>query len=203
MTTRSLLLITAGVFALGLASSPMAAESSSPGIDVPAMPANLEVPAGNDVFPGLGRRHAELHLPAATTGWLEVPRAAGDAVSLVPRRAPATDHDALPQRQSGGADAAADLAALVRHQPGVGPRPRIVGRSGLRRARRHSVAAVEAAGTARARRRRRLAETTYIQRLNTSGGVAPATGCTGPARSARSPWCLTPRTTSSIGQPQQ
>ncbi len=184
MTTRSLLLITAGVLALGLAASPAAAQPSTSDTAVPAVPANLEVPPGHVVFlegQAVGTQNY-ICMPAATgVAWKFLgPQAtlflsmfgdleqqitthflsANPAEKGTPR--PTWQHSLDTSQVWGRVKASSTDANFV--APGAIPWLLLE-------------AAGKSVGPAGGSR---LAATTFIQRLNTSGGVAPATGCSQP-----------------------
>ena len=179
MTHRSL--FASGVLALALA-LPVAASAQHGGkIEVPEVPANLTVDEGN--VPYLQTRaygtQNYICLPNATGGvaW----KLFGPQATLYPGNVPFADRDALPEPESGGAGhAACDLAAFARWQRRVGKGDSAVDGSELRRARRDSVAAArEGRHRSRARSAARCwRRPTFIHRVNTQGGIAPATGCT-------------------------
>ena len=181
MTTRSLFLITAGVFALGLASSPAAAQPSSRRIDVPPVPATLEAPDGNVVFlegQAVGTQNY-ICMPAATgVAWKFLGPQATLFLSM---------HGDLEQQ------IATHFLSANPAENGM-PRPtwqqsfdtsQVWGRVKASSTDSNYVAPgaipwllLESAGSALGPAGGSLlTETTFIQRLNTSGGIAPATGC--------------------------
>lgn len=181
MMTRSLFLITAGVLALGLTPSATAADSSDRRIDVPQVPSNLEVPRGHEVFlegQAVGTQNY-ICMPAATgVAWKFLgPQAtlflskrgdfeqqimthflsANPGESGLPR--PTWQHSFDSSQVWGKvAQSSTDPNYVA---PGAIPwlLVEIAGRS---------LGPTDGS---------QLVGTTYIQRLNTSGGVAPATGC--------------------------
>ena len=183
MTTRALRLIPAGVIALGLAPSISTAQSAARNrIDVPPVPASIEVPAGHSVFlkghaagtqnyiclpEGEGAAwtflgpQATLFLPVRGDVYQQITThflSANPFESDLPR--PTWLHSFDSSQVWGRVAAFSNDPAYV--EPGAVAWLRV------------EVAGAmpgPASGTA-------LAETTFIQRLNTSGGVAPAGGCT-------------------------
>ncbi len=182
-TMQTLLL--AGLIAGGTLAS--AAEIPAHGrVSPPPVPSNLEVPDGHRPYliaHAVGTQN-QICLPRASgvgLGWSFI----GPQATLFnePGR---TDRHPLPQPQPGGAGGGArHLAALARHQRGLGGGDRELDRPGLRRGRRGALAAAwKRSAPSRARpgagssRRRPTSSAS-----NTEGGVAPAGDC--PAVGAR------------------
>lgn len=173
-------IIAAAALAAALGTSPARAESATR-IAVPPVPLNLEVPAGQELFLA---GYAE-----GTQNYVCLPAAAGVAWRFLgPQATLFSLRTRVPRIQLtthflSGNPAEADL-----------PRPtwqhsidssRVWGRVRASSADPNYVEAgaipwllVEAAGTERGPLGGLLAETTFIHRVNTSGGVAPSTGCT-------------------------
>ena len=173
-------LVSSAFMSLSLATLPLIAQSSAPG--VPPVPANLQVPAGNELF--LGARAAGtqnyvcLTTGKRTVGW----RFIGPQATLF-------------------VDAAGAPQQVTTHFLSVNPIEGTVARPAWQhsvdtskvwgRVRSSSADPVyvapgaipwlllEAAGTeAGPAGGGFMAQTTFIHRVNTSGGIAPATGCT-------------------------
>ena len=134
---------------------------------------------------GPGRRHAELHLHARShRRGVEVPRTASDAVSL--------DSSAISSNRSrriSSAPTRRRTACRGRHgsipstpaRCGDASRPRRPIRTSSHPAPFRGCCLKRPAPHSGPTGGSRLAATTFIQRLNTSGGIAPATGCSQPS----------------------
>ena len=159
MMTRSLFLITAGVLALGLAASPAAAQPSFRRIDVPPVPANLEVPAGHVVFlegQAVGTQNY-ICMPAATgVAWKFLGPQATLFLSKHGNLEQQIATHFLSANPAENGTARPTWQHSLRQQPGVGTRQGLVNRSELRRARRHSLVAARSSRH-RTRAGRRLA----------------------------------------------
>jgi hypothetical protein len=181
MFTRLSFVITASVVALALAAAPAAAQPATSDIDLPDAPANLAVPSGNEVFM-LGRAAGTQNymcLPTSTgIRWvffapqatLQVP-IFGELQQqiathfLSPNPAEKGVARATWQHSYDSSQVWARAIASSTDANFVAPNSipwlllQVVGG-----------AAGPAGGSL-------LTRTTYIQRLNTSGGIAPSTGC--------------------------
>jgi hypothetical protein len=183
MVTRVSLLIIAGALALGLLASPAAAQPVPFGIDVPPVPANIDVPEGHDVF---------LHGRAAgTQNYVCLPTATGIRWQFIAPQATLYMSIGDLQQQI--------TTHFLSSNPGENGTPRptwlqsfdssqVWGRAAASSIDPNYVAPnsipwllVQITGsTAGPTGGSLLTRTTYIQRLNTSGGVAPAIGCSQP-----------------------
>ena len=150
-------------------------------------------------------RHAELRLPGGERHRrLALHRSAGDAVRRSRLRPATADRDALPQRESDrGKRGAARVAALDRHQQGVGPRALVVRGSAVRGRRvrspgccsRSQVPSSDRTAAGSCRRPHSFIASTR------PAGWRPRRGARRTPRSARSRSCRTRPTTSSTGNP--
>ncbi len=181
MTIRLLILIAAGACALGFGSSANAAEPSRSRIGVPPVPANLEPPDGHVVFlqgHALGTQNYVCLPTAGAVAWTFI----GPQATLFLEKhgrlgRQLTTHFLSPNPAEHGMPRPAWQHSL--------DSSRVWGRVAASSTDPAFVAAdaiawllLEAAGAARGPAGDGdLARTTFIQRVNTSGGIAPATGC--------------------------
>jgi hypothetical protein len=183
MTTRLSLLIAVAVVSLGLAAPVSAAGSPPrPGVGTPSVPANLEVPPGHVLF-------LEGHA-VGTQNYVCLPSSTGVAWRFLGPQATLflTRHGDLHQQVT------THFLSANPAEQGT-PRPtwqhsldtsQVWGRVVASSTDLNYVAPgaipwllVESAGTATGPGGGALlAQTTFIHRVNTSGGVAPSTGCT-------------------------
>jgi len=184
MTKRSLL-ITAGVLALGLASSPAAAQPAIGRIDVPPMPATLEVPAGHVVFlegQAVGTQNYICMAAGTGAAW----KFLGPQATLFLSIGGDLEQQIATHFLSANPAENGTLRATWQHSFDTS---QVWGRVKASSTDPNYVAPgaipwllLESAGSALGPAGgSRLTETTFIQRLNTSGGVAPATGCSVPS----------------------
>jgi hypothetical protein len=185
MVTRLLSLVVAGVITLGFTASPAAAQPASLRIEVPAMPTTLEVPAGNEVFLH-GRATATQNYVCLSTAtgyrWQFLgPQAALYVAFTNDLQQQVTTHFLSANPQENGTSRATWLASFDSSQVWAratanSTDPNYVAPNSI------PWLLLEAVGTdAGPTGGTMLARTTYIQRLNTAGGIAPLTGCTQPA----------------------
>lgn len=188
MSTRFLSLIIAGVITLGFAVSPAAAQPGTSGstrIEVPPVPVNLEVPAGNEVFlHGRASGTQNYVCLASSTGYrwqflgpqatLFVPFANDLAQQITTHFLSANPIENGIARATwlGSFDSSQVWARAIANSTD----PNYVAPNSIPWLLLQAVGHQEGptGGTL-------LSRTTYIQRLNTMSGVAPATGCSQPA----------------------
>jgi hypothetical protein len=175
MTHRSLFTIGAIAFALAL---PVAASAQHGGrIEVPQVPASLAVPEGNVVYLQTRAYGTQNYFCLANGTW----KAFGPQATLYPQNAPVQiathflspnpEEQATPRPTWQHADDGSAVWGKVYGDPLTDPNYVAPG----------AVAwlLLEAVGTAEGPiGGALLAQTTFIHRLNTEGGVAPAAGCT-------------------------
>ena len=183
MTKQLLCLITASVIVVGLESSVAFAQPALlHGIDVPPVPANLEVPAGHSVFLkgfAVGTQNYICLPSGPSVAWRFV---APQATLFLTFRGDPFQQITTPLSEPERARwrAASDVAALARHERGYasGCCSRRVTRP--MSSRRAIPWLLLEGGRLRGRSPWRPVCSrgrTYVQRLNTCGGVAPGTGC--------------------------
>ena len=181
MSIRLSLLITAAVLALGFAPSPAAAQSSLLHLDVPPIPANLEVPAGNEVYlHGRATGTQNYVCLSTSTGmrWQFLGPQATLYVSVFgDLQQQIATHFLSPNPAENGLPRATWLQSFDSSQVWAraiasSTDPNFVEPNAIPWLLLQSVGgATGPTGGAM------LSRTTYVQRLNTAGGIAPATGC--------------------------
>ena len=116
-----------------------AAAQSTPALEVPPVPANLQVPAGHTLFLGTSATGTQNYVCQTAAKHTVAWRFLGPQATLFVDGADggaAADHHALPERESDrGVAGTADVAGLDRHQPRVGTGALVLHGSHLRRAR--------------------------------------------------------------------
>jgi hypothetical protein len=181
MTSSSRCLVAAGIFALTLAP---AGEAQTQTISAPAVPPEIQVPAGNIPFLktiAAGTQNYVCRLSPAGFGWtLFGPQATlfltikwfnGEIRQQVAThflsQNPAENNDPRPTWQS-----SLDTSAVWGKLVAASTDPQFVAPGAI------AWLLLEPAGKQRGPTGGDfLTQTTYIQRVNTSGGIAPATGC--------------------------
>jgi hypothetical protein len=182
MTTRILFLAAAGAIAIGLHPSTSHAQSASAlRIEVPAVPASLEVPSGNDAFlEGLAVGTQNYICLPAGTGFKWTFTGPQATLFLAERgelQQQLATHFLSANPVEGGLARPTWLHSSDSSQ--VWGRVRASATDGnYVKAGAIAWLLLEVAGTAAGPTDGSLlARTTFIQRINTSGGLAPASGC--------------------------
>jgi hypothetical protein len=188
MSTRFLSLIIAGAIALGVGAAPAAAQPGTTGaarIEIPQVPANLDVPAGNEVFLHGRAAGTQNYVCVSTTAGYRWQFLGPQATLYVPfandLQQQITTHFLSANPVENGLARATWLGSFDSSQ--VWARA-IANSSDPNYVAPNSVPwlLLEAVGAqAGPTGGTLLARTTYIQRLNTAGGIAPAAGCSQPA----------------------
>ena len=182
MVTRLSTLVVAGVITLAFTASPAAAQPSAVRIEVPQMPVNLEVPEGNEVFLH-GRATGTQNYVCLTTAtgmrWQFLgPQAALYVPFANDLQQQVTTHFLSANPVENGTARATwlgsfDSSAVWARAIANSSDPHYVASNSI------PWLLLQAVGTqAGPTGGTMLSRTTYIQRLNTAGGIAPATGCT-------------------------
>ena len=189
MSTRFLSIITAGVIALGFSASPVGAQPSArveppARINVPDMPANLEVPEGNEVFVhgrAIGtQNYVCLSAPTGYRWQFLGPQATLFVPFANDLQQQIGTHFLSPNPVENGLARATWMGSFDSSQ--VWARA-IANSTDPSYVEPNSIPwlLLQTVGTgAGPTDGALLANTTYIQRLNTAGGIAPSTGCSQP-----------------------
>ena len=185
MVTRLLTLVAAGVIALGVTAAPAGAQPAPLRIEVPPMPANLEVPQGHEVFlhgRATGTQNYVCLSTPAGYRWQFLGPQATLYVSLAnDLQQQITTHFLSANPAENGTARATWMGSFDSSQVWARPianssDPSYVAPNSIPWLLLHAVG--RQAGPTGGNM---LTRTTYIQRLNTAGGIAPAAGCTQPA----------------------
>jgi hypothetical protein len=188
MSIRFLSLIIAGVIALGASTVPAAAQPGTTGasrIDVPEVPANLEVPADNEVFLKGSATGTQNYVCVSTPAGYRWQFLGPQATLYVPfandLQQQITTHFLSANPVENGVNRATwlgsfDSSAVWARAIANSLDPNYVQANSIPWLLLQAVGGQEGptGGTL-------LSRTTYIQRLNTVGGIAPAAGCSQPA----------------------
>jgi hypothetical protein len=182
MSTRVSFLITAFILAIGFMPAPAAAQSASLlGIDVPPVPANLEVPQGNEVYLHGRAVGTQNYVCLSTSTGMRWQFIAPQATLFIPifgqLQQQITTHFLSPNPAENGLARPTWMQSFDSSQ--------VWGKAAASSTDPNYVAPnsipwllVQAVGTATGPTGGSLlSRTTYIQRLNTAGGIAPTTGC--------------------------
>lgn len=182
MVTRLLTLVVAGVITLGITASPVAAQPAAARIEVPSMPANLEVPEGNEVFLHGRATGTQNYVCLASPTGLRWQFLGPQATLYVPfandLQQQITTHFLSANPVENGIARATWLGSFDSSQ--VWARA-IANSTDANYVAPSSIPwlLLQAVGSqAGPTGGTMLSRTTYIQRLNTAGGIAPPAGCT-------------------------
>ncbi|HEX4912847.1 MAG TPA: DUF3455 domain-containing protein [Vicinamibacterales bacterium] len=188
MSTRFLSMIIAAAIGLGVSTAPAAAQPGTTGasrIEVPPVPANLEVPEGNEVFlkgSATGTQNYMCMQGATGYRWQFLgPQATLYVPFANDLQQQLTTHFLSPNPVENGVARATwlgsfDSSAVWARAIANSIDPNYVQPNAIPWLLLQSVGAQDGptGGTL-------LSRTTYIQRLNTVGGIAPVTGCGQPS----------------------